>query len=69
MNCKNKCQQYKKPKRRYDTFNSRYCYFCDIFMEFDGFRCPCCNGLLKVKPKNKRSDFEQRYPDRMVKRY
>jgi hypothetical protein len=26
------------------------CSFCDVFIDYPGSRCPCCNNLLRSKP-------------------
>ena len=28
------------------------CIECDIFLECDGMRCPCCDRILRIKPHN-----------------
>lgn len=39
--------------------NSRYingskrCSECDIFLDYNGQRCPCCNTFLRGKPRSK----------------
>ena len=57
MKCLGICSEYKvktlRPKGngRYETGQKR-CSFCDIFIEWDGDRCPCCNCFLRKKPRN-----------------
>ena len=69
MSCIGRCKQYKKP-RRYDTEGSRYCTTCDMFLEWDSGKCPCCGKMLKIKPSSSKSKrvFEKKYPDRATKR-
>lgn len=54
MVCKNICIEYKakKPKNslRYLSGQKR-CFVCDIFMKWEGIRCPCCGHRLRVKPR------------------
>jgi len=55
MTCNEICHRYKisKPKElgRYASGQKR-CNPCDIFMEWDGFFCPCCNKKLRLSPRN-----------------
>lgn len=49
--CKDICQEYKlRGRRTYDN-NGKRCRNCDIFMKYPGYRCPCCNHKLTLKPK------------------
>lgn len=55
MNCKRICLEYEvktKPKKtgRYGSGQKR-CSFCNVFMVFDGNRCPCCKCILRKKPR------------------
>ncbi len=54
MVCKNICINYKakKPKKmsRYISGQKR-CFKCDIFINWDGLRCPCCGFKLRVGPR------------------
>ncbi len=57
--CKNICKRYKV--KGSGSGNPHYflghkrCGTCEIFIEFDGIRCPCCKRQLKVKPRSRRS--------------
>jgi hypothetical protein len=58
MACRGICSQYKAVKSlqgniRYEIGQKR-CTLCDIFTEWNGVRCPCCNGILRTRPKNTR---------------
>ena len=54
MACKNLCVNYKakKPKnaQRYLSGQKR-CFVCDLFIKWEGLRCPCCGFKLRVKPR------------------
>ena len=55
MPCKVICIRHKvtkppKPHTRYEAGQKR-CTACDIFMDWNGLRCPCCAGVLRTKPK------------------
>jgi len=53
MTCNDICHRYKiiKPKElsRYVSGQKR-CSQCDIFVEWDGLFCPCCNYKLRLSP-------------------
>ncbi len=55
MVCKGICHRYKAiiPQRvsRYTNGNKR-CNECEIYLKWDGLRCPCCQHLLRNSPKN-----------------
>lgn len=53
------CARYKvgKPslgRGRYATGQKR-CQTCEIFIQWDGLRCPCCSYRLRLKPRNMKS--------------
>ena len=54
--CKGKCSIYRANK----TYNGHYflghkrCQICEIFIKWDGTRCPCCSSMLRTKPHKKR---------------
>ncbi|AFS83560.1 hypothetical protein NSED_08850 [Candidatus Nitrosopumilus sediminis] len=55
--CTGKCKQYKalKPRQigRYASGQKR-CNFCEIFLNFDGLKCPCCNKQLRSLPRSRK---------------
>jgi len=55
--CTGKCKQYKalKPRQigRYASGQKR-CNFCEIFVKFDGLKCPCCNKQLRSLPRSRK---------------
>ncbi len=58
MVCKGICQQHKALRpadssggRRYSAGQKR-CTICELFIKWDGLRCPCCGCRLRTKPKN-----------------
>jgi hypothetical protein len=57
MVCKGDCIQYKAIKK-YNGNLGRYaigqkrCSTCDLFINWDGLWCPCCNRTLRTKPRN-----------------
>jgi len=54
MSCKGVCDRYKAKKPvgigRYTSGQQR-CQTCEIFLNFNGDRCPCCNTLLRGSPR------------------
>jgi hypothetical protein len=57
MTCKGFCEKYKVSKPS-DSALGRYamgqkrCSPCEIFIKWDGLWCPCCNRVLRTKPRN-----------------
>ncbi|MBM3895662.1 MAG: hypothetical protein FJ359_04410 [Thaumarchaeota archaeon] len=55
MTCRNLCYRYKATKPanigRYISGQKR-CNFCDVFINWDGFWCPCCHYRLRLGPRN-----------------
>jgi len=55
--CKGICHKYKVTKLhsemggRYDNGHKR-CNECEIFIKWDGKRCPCCSLLLRLRPRS-----------------
>ena len=58
MPCKGICDKYKaqKPAQTNDrySYGQKRCNLCDIFIEWDGSRCPCCSGILRTRPRSTR---------------
>lgn len=66
MACKGICVQYKTTARYHDKH--KRCRICDIFIEWEGMRCPCCSFALRSKARSQKrpsqkedSDFMARY--------
>jgi len=56
MGCKGICQKYKAirdVKGRYLVGQKR-CQICEIFLSFEGLKCPCCSYKLRTKPRKSR---------------
>ncbi len=57
MPCRGICHRYKVSKPhfekggRYENGQKR-CNECDIFMKWDGRRCPCCGKIFRLKPRS-----------------
>ena len=58
MVCKGICQQFRELKSEdggiYEDGMKR-CTKCNVNMKLEQLRCPCCNGLLRTKPRQGRS--------------
>jgi len=52
--CRGMCEQIKATfsplSGGYYALGCKKCSFCDIYIEYSGSRCPCCNNLLRSKP-------------------
>ena len=51
-NCKGICHRY-EASPRYSAGNKN-CRMCEIFVKWDGLRCPCCNNILSANPNSTR---------------
>jgi hypothetical protein len=56
MPCKGICSRYveKHSTRsggRYES-GQKMCSSCNVFIKFEGKRCPCCASALRAKPRN-----------------
>jgi len=58
MPCKGICEKYKavKPSPPYTRYGAgqKRCFMCEIFTEWGGSRCPCCNSVLRTRLRNSR---------------
>jgi hypothetical protein len=50
MPCKGICIRH-KASGPYATGNKR-CQQCELFIKWDGIRCPCCRYKLRTRPRN-----------------
>ena len=61
MGCKGICQQFREPKPEdvgmYQVGIKR-CTICNVNMKLGQLRCPCCNSLLRTKPREGRAKNE-----------
>jgi len=55
MTCKGVCTRHKAPvvsnANRYSAGQKR-CQVCEIFKNWDGLWCPCCNSRLRMRPRD-----------------
>ncbi len=59
MNCKEICSNYAvkySPREggRYES-GQKWCSCCEIFIKFEGKRCPCCVCVLRGKPRDSKA--------------
>ena len=54
MTCNGTCIRYKvssSGNKHYELGHKR-CSTCEIFIKWDGLHCPCCNVILRTRPKS-----------------
>jgi hypothetical protein len=61
MSCKGICCRYKAKSAglhqyRYANGQKR-CNECEIFVQWDGFSCPCCGKLLRTRPRSVKAEI------------
>lgn len=70
MSCKGICDRYKAKKPvgvgRYASGQQR-CQTCEIFLNFNSDRCPCCNTLLRGKPRQLK--YKQKFMSSKKEKY
>lgn len=58
MGCNGKCKDYLH-RVQHRTFawrdGGRYCRDCEVFVDWEGSHCPCCNRFLRRGPRRMRS--------------
>ena len=56
MYCRSLCLKHKAYKTSetlsYYSQGYKLCKECEIFLDWAGTRCPCCNTVLRSKPHN-----------------
>lgn len=64
--CKEVCTRYKakKPKEGCYASGQKRCNFCYVFMNWDGFWCPCCGSRLKLRSRN--SIYKERLKEKLT---
>lgn len=67
MVCKGICTQY-KTTARYEE-NHKRCRMCDIFIQWEGARCPCCSFALRTRARNAKKPLPKETGARFVARY
>ncbi|MCE9651659.1 MAG: hypothetical protein K8Q89_01155 [Nitrosarchaeum sp.] len=61
MTCKGTCARYHVKSnsgiKHYDLGHKR-CSACEIFIDWAGVHCPCCNVVLRTRPKNASARYQ-----------
>jgi hypothetical protein len=55
MSCRNICERFKATKEQRGSYYSegyKRCQICDVFIKWNGIKCPCCGRILRTKPRN-----------------
>ncbi len=55
VSCQGTCHRYKaKWSARQDRYanGQKRCNTCEIFVQWDGYFCPCCNTQLRTRPRS-----------------
>lgn len=52
MTCRGICERHRAEKNRY-TDNTKRCTSCNVYLSYDGIKCPCCGTQLRSKRKSK----------------
>ena len=56
MSCRNICTIYRaKSRRSYYKYGYKRCTDCEIFIKWNGPRCPCCRKFLRIKTHDTRT--------------
>ena len=53
MSCKGICERYHTKRNRtlgYYAVGAKHCRICQIFLNWNGKFCPCCQRALRTKP-------------------
>ena len=62
ISCNGVCLRYKAingtPRHGRYRLGQKRCQICDLFVFWEGIRCPCCGFILRTKPRN--SKFKNR---------
>ena len=66
--CIGKCKNFKaiKPTQmgRYAAGQKR-CNYCEVFVDYEGISCPCCNRQLRCLPRSRKG--KEKYLSQIVR--
>ena len=51
----NLCSAYKATKHEHESHygnGHKRCNECEVFIKWDGAKCPCCGRVLRTRPHN-----------------
>lgn len=61
--CNNICTRFKSnhitTSHKYEMGQKR-CSLCEVFLEYSGLRCPCCNVKLRTKSRTTEKKWSKR---------
>ncbi|PWU80089.1 MAG: hypothetical protein DLM72_13820 [Candidatus Nitrosopolaris wilkensis] len=66
MSCKNICTIYRTKKSyrgSYYKYGYKRCTDCEIFIKWNGPRCPCCKQFLRIRThdaKTRKKDIQMK---------
>jgi hypothetical protein len=67
--CAGECKKYRaiKPTKigRYAAGQKR-CNYCQVFVDYEGLSCPCCNRQLRCLPRSRKG--KEMYQEQVVKK-
>ena len=56
--CKTKySESLGKTPLRYQN-NQKRCGVCDVYFNWNGSKCPCCNAILHVRPRHSKAKLK-----------
>ena len=61
--CKNYKAQYSGRTGRYVS-GQRRCQNCEVFIQWEGLYCPCCNSKLRCSPRNR--EGKEKYLEQII---
>lgn len=59
--CNGICMKYKtrgNPIKGKYRIGQKRCQICSLYLIWEGLRCPCCNYILRTKPRNSKFKLE-----------
>jgi hypothetical protein len=67
--CRGTCEQYRAQKPyeigRYAAGQKR-CNYCEVFVNWDGLSCPCCNRQLRCLPRSRKG--KEKYLEQIMRK-
>ena len=52
MVCKDQCKNYDTCKKSSYSLGFKHCTTCEVYIKWEGIRCPCCCFKLRTKSRN-----------------
>ena len=70
--CKGVCTKEKVtriPNSQKYEFGLKRCSWCDVWLDTESVRCPCCKMILRTKSRNKKRVIAAKFPNPLVLEY